>query len=194
MGNFFNNLSISEQIYWSVAIIGSVIFLILLILTFFGGDLDSDLDIDTEIDFETDGDSPSAGYQFFTFKNVVAFLTVFGWTGLTCINNGLPPNVTLLIATIAGLIMMVLTTLLFFWIHSFAESGTLKIDNAIGQIGKVYIPIGANQSKSGKISIDIQGSLRELDAVTNDNEDLKTGTIVKVIQVISDELLLVEKQ
>lgn len=193
MKDSFMQLSTIEQVYWSVAIIGSIIFLILLILTFFGGDLDSDLDIDADFD-DFDGNTEGAGYQFFTFKNVVAFLTIFGWTGITCLNNGISSSLTLVIATIAGIIMMILTTLLFFWINSFAESGTLQIQKAVNEIGKVYIPIKANRNQSGKITINLQGSLRELDAITDEKKDLKTGTLVKVVQVISDELLLVKKQ
>ena len=100
---------------------------------------------------------------------------------------------TVVLSTIAGLIMMVLTTLLFYWMGKMAESGTLKIANAIGVIGEVYLPIGANRSKMGKISIKVQGSLRELEAITDADEDLKTQTLVKVTEVVSSELLLVEK-
>ena len=89
--------------------------------------------------------------------------------------------------------MMVLTTLLFYWMHKLAESGTLKIKNAIGVIGEVYLPIGANRTKMGKVQIKVQGSLRELEAITDELEDLKTGTMVKVSEIVSAEILLVEK-
>jgi len=89
--------------------------------------------------------------------------------------------------------MMFATSALFFWINSLAESGTLKIKNAIGQIGEVYLPIGANRSKIGKVSIKVQGSLRELEAITDEEEDLKTSTVVEVVEIISAELLLVKK-
>ena len=74
-----------------------------------------------------------------------------------------------------------------------AQSGTLKIKNTIGVIGEVYLPIGAKRSKMGKVQIKVQGSLRELDAITDAEEDLKTNSIIKVTDVVSDELLLVEK-
>ena len=89
--------------------------------------------------------------------------------------------------------MMVLTSLLFYWMGKMAESGTLRIKNAIGVVGEVYLPIGANRSEIGKIQIKVQGSLRELEAITDNNEELKTNTIIKVLEVVSDELLLVEK-
>jgi len=193
MTEFFEGMSSLEKTYWITALLGSVIFIIIFIMTFIGGDMDSDMDVDGDFDVDFDVDDGGVGFQFFTFKNVVAFFTIFGWTGVTCLENGLSTGVTLTIAVVAGLIMMVATSALFFWIHSLAESGTLKINNAVGQIGEVYLPIGKNRSKIGKISIKVQGSLRELEALTDEDKDLTTSTVVKVVEVISAELLLVKK-
>lgn len=188
MKEFYDSLSTLELIYWSTALIGSAIFSIIFILTFIGGDADMEAD---STDFESD--DGGIGFQFFTLKNVVAFFTIFGWTGIVCIDNQLSNLITLLISSIAGLIMMVLTSLLFLWMSKLTHSGTLKIKNAVGVVGEVYLPIGANRSKIGKIQINVQGSLRELDAITDAEEDLKTTTIVKVVEVVSAELLLVKK-
>ena len=173
-----------EETYWVIAILGSAIFIVIFALTFIGGDIDMDSDA------TADG---GAGFQFFTFKNIIAFLTIFGWTGIVCIDNQLSNNVSIVIASIAGLLMMVTTSLLFFWMRNLGQSATLKISNAIDVVGEVYLPIGASRSKIGKIQIKVQGSLRELEAITDAEEDLKTTSIVKVIAVISDELLLVEQ-
>lgn len=187
---FLNGMNALEMTYWITALLGSIIFIFIFIITFTGGDIDGDLDIDVDAGDISDG---GVGFQFFTFKNVVAFFTVFGWTGVTCLDNGVSSETTLVIAIIAGLLMMVATSALFFWINSLAESGTLQIKNAVGQVGEVYLPIGAKRSKIGKISIKVQGSLRELEALTDDENTLKTNTIVEVVSVISAELLLVKR-
>lgn len=190
MNEFFDGMSTLEQTYWIIALVGSCVFLIIFILTFISGGGDADMEADGA-DFEAD--DGGVGFQFFTFKNVVAFFTIFGWTGVTCVQNDLSTGLSLVLATIAGLIMMVITSLLFFWMHKLAESGTLKIDNALGVIGEVYLPIGANRSKMGKVQIKVQGSLRELEAISDEPEDLKTGAMVKVVEIVSAEILLVEK-
>ena len=46
--------------------------------------------------------------------------------------------------------------------------------------------------RMGKVQIKVQGSLRELEAITDNEEELKTGTMVKVTKIVSAELLLVE--
>ena len=190
MLDFLNGMPVLEQTYWIIAMVGSTIFAVIFLLTFISGDTDVDMEADGT-DF--DADDGGVGFQFFTFKNIVAFFTIFGWSGLSCLDSGLSTGLTLVISTISGLIMMVLTTLLFFWINKLAESGTLKMKNAIGAIGEVYLPIGANRSKMGKVQIKVQGSLRELEALTDHDEELTTGTVVKVLEIISAELLLVEK-
>ena len=190
MAEFFEGMNTLEKTYWITALIGSVIFIFIFIMTFIGGDMDGDMEADMS---ELEADDGGVGFQFFTLKNVVAFFTIFGWTGVTCLDSGISSGTTLIISVIAGVIMMFATSALFFWINSLAESGTLKIKNAIGQIGEVYLPIGANRSKIGKVSIKVQGSLRELEAITDEEEDLKTNTVVEVVEIISTELLLVKK-
>lgn len=189
MKEFFEGLTSLEQTFWIIALIGSALFLIIFALTFIGGG-DSDMEADAS-DFETD--DGGVGFQFFTFKGIVGFFTIFGWTGITCLNSNLSTAITIIISTIAGIIMMVLTSLLFYWMHKLAESGTLKMQNAVGVIGEVYLPIGAERSTLGKVQIKVQGSLRELEAITDELEDLKTGTMVKVTEIVSAEILLVEK-
>lgn len=190
MEAFFERMTTLEQTYWIIALLGSAIFLVIFTLTFIGG---GDIDMEADMDVAEGGDDGGVGFQFFTFKNVIAFFTIFGWSGIICIDNKLSNTLTIIISSLSGLVMMVLTSLLFFWMSSMAQSGTLKIKNAIGVIGEVYLPIGANRSKIGKIQIKVQGSLRELEAITDAKEELTTTSIIKVVQVISDELLLVEK-
>lgn len=142
-------------------------------------------------DFEAD--DGGVGFQFFTFKGIVSFFTIFGWTGIICIDSGASTIITLLISTIAGIIMMFLTGALFYYMNKLVQSGTLKINKSVGLIGEVYLPIGAKRSSIGKIQLKVQGSLRELEAITDNKDDLATASIVKVKEVVSAELLLVEK-
>jgi len=190
MNDFFGNASVLEQTYWYAALIGSGIFLIIFILTFIGG---GDADMDADMDAFDGGDDGGVGFQFFTFKNVIAFFTIFGWSGVVCIDNGYSTMITIVVSCISGLLMMVATGYLFFWMSRLTESGTLKIKNAIGSIGEVYLPIGAKRGSIGKIQIKVQGALRELEAITDSEEELPTNTIIKVVEVVSAELLLVEK-
>ena len=189
MQDLFDGLTIYEQTYWTIAIIGTLIFCVLLVMTFIGGDMDSDMAADGT-DFQAD--DGGVGFQFFTFKNLVAFFTIFGWTGVVFIGSEISNSLVLTFSVIAGFLMMVATSSLFYFMNKLAEDGTLKIKNAIGAIGEVYLPIGANRTKIGKIQVIVQGSLRELEALTDEEITIPTGTVIKVVEVVSAELLLVE--
>jgi hypothetical protein len=74
------------------------------------------------------------------------------------------------------------------------RKGNINIKNAVGKMGQVYIPIPANKKGKGKIQITIQERYTEIDAMTNNNQILSTGTMVFVVDVIDINTLLVEKQ
>jgi len=176
-----------EHVYWIIALIGSLLLSIVFLLTMLGGDTDVDA---VDLDIEADG---GIGFQFISFKSLVGFFTVFGWAGITCINAGYSNGISLLIATFCGLVMMTIMAWLFYIMMKQSESGTLQIKNAINQIGEVYITVGKERSSIGKIQIKVQGSLRELEAITDETSDLKQGDVIKVIEVVSSEILLIEK-
>lgn len=188
MQDWWSAMSSIEHVYWIIALISGILFLVVLIGTFIGG---TDVDMDA-VDMDVDSDT-GIGFQFFTFKNMVGFFTLFAWSGIACINSGYSNTLTIIISIVCGLAMMLLMGWLFYFMSKQTESGTLKVTNAIGKIGEVYLTIGKERSSIGKVHIKVQGALRELDAVTDDDEDLIHGNVVQVVNIVSDELLLVEK-
>lgn len=187
---WFSSLEWFDKIFWVVALIGSVFFLIMLVTTFFGGDVDMDSDIGgADVDFDVDG----GGFSFFTIKNLVAFFTIFGWAGIAAIDAGLSKALVIFVAFASGLLMMLVMASLFYMISKLNDSGTLITKNAIGAIGDVYLTVGASRSRIGKVNVRIQGALRELEGLTDEKEDLKQGTVVKVIDVTTNGILIIEK-
>ncbi|REE17029.1 hypothetical protein DFQ09_105243 [Winogradskyella pacifica] len=181
MAEWFSNLEFLSQLYWLVAIIGSLIFSVVMVMAFAGGEAD---DIDGDIE---------AGFQFISFKNLVGFFTIFGWSGIACIDAGLSAALTIFISVICGLLMMVIMAALYFFISKLSDSGTLNYKNALDAVGEVYLPIGADRSKMGKVNVSVQGTMRELDALTDSLTPLKTGTIIKVVDVTSNGILIVDQ-
>lgn len=188
MTDWFSSLDPFEKTFWIIAIIASLIFLILLVMTLIGGDVDDAGDVDADIDGDT-----GIGFQFLSFKNLVGFFTIFGWTGISCLSMGLSKAISILIATVCGLIMMFIMASLFYYLGKLNSSGTLKMKNALHGIGEVYLTIGANRSKMGKVQINIQGGLREVNALTDGDTDLTQGDVVEVVEVTSNGVLIVKK-
>jgi membrane protein implicated in regulation of membrane protease activity len=194
---WWNSISSFEQIFWYIAIPFSIILLIQMILTFAGiSGGSSDVGADTHdgnISSEHHTGDMGQPFQFFTLRNFIAFFTIFGWSGIACINAGLSNVITVLISIISGLVAMFVISLLFYFITKLAESGNSNIRNAVGKTGKVYIPIRANSANSGKIQISFNNSLREVTAITKGSEDIATGVLVRVIDIVDETTVVVEK-
>lgn len=209
MNEWWESFSSFEKVFWYIAIPFTVILVIQMILTFAGmGGTDADVgdadlpDLDTDTDIDADGDYDHGGndfdmepsFHFFTIRNFIAFFTLFGWSGIAAFENGLDRTWTIVVAICAGLFAMLIVASLFYFMGKLVDSGgALNLRNAIGKVGNVYIPIKAKSESTGKVQINIQGSLRELAAMTKGEEDLKTGAVVKVVGVASNSILIVEK-
>ncbi len=178
-----------EQVLWVMALVGSIFFLIQLVLTFFGGDSDMDGDADADVSAD-DG----AGHQMFTLKNLVTFFTLFGWTSLACLSVGLSPLLSIVLGAAAGTLMVVLMMYLFSRLTALKHSGTLQLKNAIGLTGRAYLPIPALRAGLGKVHVRVQGGLKELDAIQAGPEIIPTGAIVHVVDIIDERILLVSTE
>jgi len=188
MENWFAALTLFEKIYWITALVSSAIFLVLIVLTLVGGDAD---DMGGDVDAEIEGDT-GIGFQFLSFKNLMGFFTIFGWSGIACLDNGLSTGLTVVVSVICGLAMMTAMAALFYYLAKLQHSGTLKLKNAMNQIGEVYLTIGAKRSSIGKVSINVQGTLREMEALTDEAKDLVQGNVIEVKEVTDNGILIVK--
>ena len=71
------------------------------------------------------------------------------------------------------------------------DSGTLNLQNAIGKVGSVYLTIPAKRDGLGKVQVKVQG-LRTLDAMTDYEEEIKTGSVIEVVEILNNEILVVK--
>ncbi|MEQ8245244.1 hypothetical protein [Fulvivirga sp.] len=186
LSTWWEALELLEKIYWGIAIPFTLFFFLQMLLTFFGGDIPDDAGADADV--EGDG---GIGFQFFTLKNMVAFFTIFSWTGIACLDSGLSNGVSIAVSLIAGLAMMFLMGFIFYYLSKANESGTLKMKNAIGVVGEVYMEVKANRGNIGKVQVKVQNSLRTLEAITDDEIDLKPGKVITVKNIANDNLLII---
>ena len=189
ISTWWTTMETFEKIYWILAFPTTLLFIILIIMTFVGIDADHDMDMDHDGSIDADH---GIGFQFFSYKNLLGFFTIFAWSGIACIDSGLNVFPTIVISLFSGLLMMLIMASIFYFISKLSESGNLNINNAIGKVGTAYLPIPGQRKGMGKVQIKIQG-LKTLDAMTDDEKDIKTGLIVDCIDVLNDEILLVRR-
>jgi len=186
-------LSTFEKVLWSITLAASLIFVIQTILTFVGADTGGDFDMDTDVSgLDADVDA-SSGMNLYTFRNLVNFLLGFGWTAILLKDSIRSITILLLLSVFIGLALVALVMFLFKWLSGMQQSGNIDVyRSAVGCHGQVYLTIPGGRQGEGKIQITINNAVREYTALT-DMDTLKTGTPIKVIEVLSPSTLLVEE-
>lgn len=179
-----------EKIFWGFAILFSLLFLIQTIMSFAAGDGDA---IIGDADMAIDGDD-GIDHGFFTIKNFIAFFTIFGWTGIALSKGSVSKPVTIIVALLAGVAVVSIMVFIMRAMNKLRQSGTFQIRQSLHKTAETYLLIPAARSGFGKVHIRVQGSLRELNAVTDDVAEIPTGKLVKVTGVIDENILLVTSQ
>ena len=200
MINWWNGLTLVSQIFCVVAIPATVIMILQSLLLLFGvgmhmdGDFDHDAGEfnDVTSDSHIDGIDDHDGLSLISVRGIVAFFSIGGWTGVVCDGAGLPVVLSILISTMSGLLALIGVAVLFKYAMKLQEDGNLNINNAVGLTGKVYIPIPPNGMGHGKITVLMQERYVEIDAVNNDDEIIKTDTLVHIVSIIDDQTVLVK--
>ncbi len=182
----FSELSGGLQFYWIVAVVASVVFVIQAVMTFIGFDSDTDLD-GGGADFDADG------FHIVSVKTLTCFLLGFGWTGVlfwSRISSGLALG---FIAGAVGLLFMLLIALLLRQVMKLNKDNTFTARQTIGLTADVYLRIPARRSETGKITVSLNGSIHELEALNAGDEIIPTGAKVRIVDVVEGNTVLVEK-
>lgn len=194
MADWFTSLTSTMQLLWGCAIVATIIFVIQNALMLMGiGDMDADTDVDMDVDAH-EGTLGSAGvFSLFSLRNFINFFLGFGWGGISL--SGTIENTTLLLlcSVGCGLLFVAVFVVLMRAVLRLESNGSFRINDCVGLIASVYLRIPANHAAAGKVQVSVHGSVHELDAFTDADEMLPTGTRVRITQVIDKGSLLVEK-
>ncbi|MBN1346593.1 MAG: hypothetical protein JXQ73_28140 [Phycisphaerae bacterium] len=138
------------------------------------------------------GQSQLGFLKILTFRTVVAAIAFFGLAGLAATGSKLSPTTSLGIATGAGLAALFVVHELMKTLASLRSEGTVRIQTAVGQPGRIYLRVPGNRSGAGKVTLKLQNRTMEYKAVTNQGE-LPTGTDVVVVDVIGGDTVEVQR-
>lgn len=189
------SLSVIMKVLWGVTLGASLIFIIQTVLTFIGADSGGDFDPVGETDFDLGdpSDMGHSGMNLYTFRNLINFLLGFGWTAILMQDSISSTAVLLIVAVLVGMALVAVVMYLFKWLSGMQQSGNINVyKSAVGCHGKAYLTIPAERSGEGKVQITINNAVREYNALT-DGDAIKTGTPIKVVEVLSPSVLLVEE-
>ncbi|MEO1624230.1 MAG: hypothetical protein AAFV25_03660, partial [Bacteroidota bacterium] len=192
-GQWWSELDGVQQVFWGIALIFSVLFVIQFVLSLVGLDFDGDADGDFSGHADVDtGYSLDADFTLLSVRSIIAFFTFFGWTGVIVLNGGHGTWAALGFASIAGMAAMFIVGYLMYLFSKLTQEGNVDIKEALYNTGEVYLTIPANRGGYGKIHVKVSGSYQELDAVTS-GDALPTGSSIRIVEILDDNLLLVEQ-
>jgi membrane protein implicated in regulation of membrane protease activity len=183
------------KVLWVVTLSASLIFIIQSVLTFLGADADADFD--TDVDLSADGSDLSnidGGSNLYTFRNFVNFILGFGWSAIL-LQDSIPSwPLLVVVSALIGVALVAAVMYLFKWLSGMQQSGNIDVNTAAkGCEGTVYLTIPAARTGEGKVQITINGAVREYEAVTESDSPLKSGTPIRVVDVVNASTLLVEE-
>lgn len=194
LGEWWAALEGVEKIFWGISIIFSVLFFIQFVLSLIGLDFQSDTDLDFDMDVETDtGFTTDVSFTIFSVRSFIAFFTFFGWSGVSVLSNGGSGLWAIIMGIVAGIFAMLIVGYIMYAFAKLQDDGSVYNPyEAIDEIGTVYLRIPALKQGKGKIQIKLQGSIIEVEAITNEAETIPTGTAIRVIDVLDREVMVVE--
>ncbi len=178
-----------------VAICATLIMLIQLIMLIIG--FGSDHDFDGDGDFDSDGDiyndgtfADVFGLKILSIRNFFIFLAMGGWSMIIIYELSENYPIAIIFGIIVGLIMVVLCSYAMKKAMQLQDSGNIDIANSIGKIGTVYLKIPGKRAGMGKVNVLIQERFVELDAMSEDEEDIPTGSEVLIVSQNNDYVVV----
>jgi hypothetical protein len=196
MQEWWAGLTGTVQFFYGMAAFFSVFFLWQMIGAFMGLDGDSmDMggdvtDVPDDMDFEDVMESSEA-FKVLSLRSIITFFTLFSWGGALYMSDGVPAGKAMGIASIWGLVGMFSIAGIFYFMGKMSETGTKDVATAKGKIATVYLDIPADGF--GEIKTAVSGAVEHIKAKSVNGEALPAGTQVRVVQVVSQTWVGVEK-
>lgn len=197
---WWSNLTDYQQVLFIVAVAATavmVLFIILMLIGFDNSEFDGidDFDVDADLDIDSINDEPLssiAGLKVFTIRGILAFLSMGSWITFIFLDI-VDVWLATLIGILGGYLSAYLLALALKQAMKLENSGNMDYRKAIGKSATVYIRIPKTRASKGKVNLLLEGRYAEVDAITDDQEDLKPGMQVYVNGLFDETILVVSK-
>lgn len=180
-GLFFSNwwahLSALQQSLWLVAVAGTLLLLILIVVSL--------------VDPETEAEATARLSRVFNPRTILTFITFFGWVGLLASYAGAAQALVLGLGALAGFIAAAMAKGVTLMLLRLAPRPALSNPGRlVASTGRVLYTVPSHRNGFGKVHLNIKGAPYEIEAMTAGME-LRTGDSIRVVDVIEDGRVLV---
>lgn len=181
-------IGVDAAVYFALASIATLLFLIKLALQFLGGG--SDTGVDTgDLDAQM---GSTAAFTLFSTLSVLCFFMGVGWMGLACrVSWGLGSTASSAIATVFGVALMFLCAGMMHGLRRMAHAPSYDVSSAIGSTVSVYLTIPPIGGGKGLVEVTVSGRRKVLEAVSTSDE-IPSFSEAMVVAASHDQVLVVK--
>ncbi len=198
MNTWWMGLSVLQQILFIIGVATTLFMIIQIIMIIVGGmggeedAFDDGSGIDDVDTFNDEGFGSISGLKLVSLRTIIVFLAIGSWMSfaLCPVFEG-KQWISIIIGALVGAGAAVAFAFALRAFMRLQSSGNIDAANCKGLVADVYLTIPACRSASGKVQVVVQERLTEFDAVTDSEADICTGSQVKIIDNLSQGVLLV---
>lgn len=187
MIDYWLHLTPTMKMFVGIGAVSSTVLTLQMVLAMFGGDMDG---LDVDVDIPDAGEGGATG--ILSIRTIGAFFTGFGWSGAAMLQAGYGTGAATFVGIVVGSIFMALIFYLMTYLHSLRQEGTINYANAVGKIGSVYLPIPPHRKGIGQIEVLVQGRLKIVQAITDNDKKIGNRVAVRVTELVDTQTILVE--
>ena len=133
------------------------------------------------------GNSSTHFLGMLTFRTLSAAVAFFGLAGLAAMHSEVKPAPTIGLAVLAGAGALYITSQILRMVSKLNVDGTVRVNQAIGARGTVYLSIPGGRGGTDKVHVTMLGRSVEYNAVTHHTDTLAAGTPIIVGGVVSGD-------
>jgi membrane protein implicated in regulation of membrane protease activity len=176
--------SLMEIIFVSCALLGGILFFIMMILMLVGDVLGGVSDA-----FGIDLDAGGGAFEIMSIQGLSVAVMMFGLTGMFGLSATGNDVVAVLAGGVGAASGMYGMGKMMYAINQLQADGTVNYADAIGQRGQVYSRIKPNET--GEIQVPVDGTLKTLLArAENKKLHLASGEFIKVVDIIGSTMIV----
>ena len=178
--------SLMEIIFVSCAVLGGILFFIMMLLMMVGDVLGGVTDA-IGLDIDAGG---GGAFEILSIQGLSVAVMMFGLTGMFGLSATGSDVVAVLAGGVGAAAGMYGMGKMMYGINQLQADGTVNHNDAIGQRGQVYSRIKPNET--GEIQVPVDGTLKTLLARAQDKSLLiPSGEFIRVVDVIGSTMIVV---
>jgi hypothetical protein len=144
-----------------------------------------------EFEHSQDLEASDGAFKLLSLNSITGFIAMFGWAGLAAYSQyGLSLPAALLIAGLAGFLVLVITAALIYFALKLKSPGAeFDLAAAVGTTAEVYLQIVP--PNTGRIFFAVNGIKHESDAVSDNGKTMRSFEKVKITRIIDSRTVAV---